>query len=169
MGTPACFCVMEHEDGSMVAFNSVVLAGNLTRDPELRYLGTGTAVCELRLAVSRVWKGKDGQRHEDVCFIDVTLWNRTAEVAAQYLKKGKPVLVHGNLEYNQWVDKKTNEKRSKHRIRGNAFQFLGEGRGPRDQENGRDNAKPAEPPPEVMEEESSGDEAPMDMDEKAVF
>jgi single-strand DNA-binding protein len=153
----------------MVAFNSVVLAGNLTRDPELRYLATGTALCEIRLAVSRVWKGKDGQRHEDVCFIDVTFWNRTAEVAAQYLKKGKPVLVHGNLEYDQWVDKKTNEKRSKHKIRGNALQFLGEGRGARDPGNGRDGARPAPAPPEGVEDEAEDEAATVGTDEKEPF
>lgn len=153
----------------MVAFNSVVLAGNLTRDPELRYLASGVAVCDLRLAVSRYWKGKDGQRHEDVCFIDVTFWNRAAEVAAQYLKKGRPVLVQGNLEYHQWVDKKTNEKRSKHQIRGNAMQFLGDGKGTRDNGDGNRGGRPADPPPEPIEEESEDDTAAVGLDEKEPF
>ncbi len=153
----------------MVAFNSVVLAGNLTRDPELRYLASGAAVCDLRLAVSRVWKGKDGQKHEDVCFIDVTFWNRTAEVAAQYLKKGKPVLVQGNLEYQQWVDKKTNEKRSKHKVRGNAMQFLHDGRVSRDGGNGGPNTGSASPPPEPVEEEQEDDVASVGVDDKEPF
>ena len=108
----------------MVNFNSVVLAGQLTRDPELRYLPDGKACCDLRLSVSRVWKGKDGQNHKDVCFVDVVLWNRTAEVAAQYLNKGRSVLVHGRLECLTWIDKRAGEKRSKHRVVGNSIQFL---------------------------------------------
>lgn len=153
----------------MVAFNSVVLAGNLTRDPELRYLGSGSAVCDLRLAVTRYWKGKDGQKHEDVCFIDVTLWNRTAEIAAQYLRKGRPVLVHGSLELEQWVDKKTNEKRSKHKVRGNAIQFLGEPGGSRDRGEGGQGARSAPPPPELIEEESEDEVATVSLDEKEPF
>lgn len=153
----------------MVSFNSVVLAGNLTRDPELRYLDTGTAVCELRLAVSRSWKGKDGEKHEDVCFIDVTLWNRMAEVAAQYLKKGRPVLIHGNLEYHQWVDKKTNERRSKHRIRGNAMQFLGNPNEGRNGGNGREGDRLAPPPAEPVEEGVDDEAAAVGLDDKEPF
>lgn len=140
----------------MVSFNSVVLAGNLTRDPELRYTANGAAVCDLRLAVSHIWKGKDGQKHEQVCFVDVVFWNRTAEVAAQFLKKGKPVLVHGRLEYQQWIDKKTNEKRSKHCVCGNAMQFLN-GAGPRE-ESGSKRAERTEEP-EGVEDEHEPEEA----------
>lgn len=104
-------------------FNRVELAGNLTFDPELRQAG-GTSVTELRMAVNRVWFDKEGQKKEEVLYIDATFWGKQAETACQYLHKGSNVFVEGNLKMDQWDDKNTGEKRSKIRVNGEKFHFL---------------------------------------------
>lgn len=109
----------------MANFNQVVLAGNLTRDPELRYTPSGTAVADLRLAVNTPYKGKSGQVEENTLFIDVTVWGRQAELVAQYLKKGRQVLIDGRLDYEEWEAKDGGGKRSRHRVTANRVQFLG--------------------------------------------
>lgn len=109
----------------MASFNQVTLVGNLTRDPELRYTPAGTAVCDVSLAVNEKWKGKDGQMNEEVSFVDCVCWGRTAEVAAQYLKKGRSCLVSGRLKQDRWDDKTTGAKRSKINVVVNVIQFLG--------------------------------------------
>ena len=99
----------------MASFNKVILMGNLTRDPEVRYIASGSAVCTLGLAVNRTWYDKKaGQKREEVTFVDVTLWDRTAEVAGEYLSKGRPVLIEGYLKMETWQDKQTGGNRSKH-------------------------------------------------------
>ncbi len=113
----------------MASFNRVVLVGNLTRDPQVRYTTGGTAVSEIGLAVNRQWYDKQSnQKREETTFVDVTLWGRQAEVAGEYLSKGRPVLIEGRLQLDQWEDKQSGEKRSKLRVVGETMQLLG-GRG----------------------------------------
>ncbi|MCH7990063.1 MAG: single-stranded DNA-binding protein [Planctomycetes bacterium] len=101
----------------MASFNRVILMGNLTRDPQVRYTPGGTAVTDIGLAVNRTWFDKTTQqKREDVTFIDVTLWGRQAEVAGEYLSKGRSVLIEGRLQLDQWDDKETGQKRSKLKV-----------------------------------------------------
>jgi single-strand DNA-binding protein len=100
-------------DLRMPDLNKVCLAGRLTREPELRYTPQGVAVCKLGLAVSRIYKGRDGERKEDTCFVDVTVWEKMAEYIGQRLHQGAPVLVEGRLKSDSWEDKSTGQKRSK--------------------------------------------------------
>lgn len=104
-------------------FNRVVLLGNLTRDCELRYLPSGGAVCTTGIATNRKFKKTDGSQGEEVCFIDITFFGRTAEIANQYLGRGKKVLVEGRLKLDQWTDQ-TGVKRSKHSITVETLQML---------------------------------------------
>jgi single-strand DNA-binding protein len=108
----------------MPQLNKVFLMGNLTRDPELRYAPSGSAVTELGLAVNRSWTGKDGDRKEEVLFIDVTVWDRQAETCCQYLKKGRPIHVEGYLKMDEWTDKTTGDKRTKVKVQAERIQFL---------------------------------------------
>ena len=108
----------------MASLNKVFLMGNLTRDPELRYTPSGSAVTDLPLAVNRTWTGKDGERKEEVLFVDVTVWDRQAETCCQYLKKGRGVHVEGSLKLESWDDKTTGEKKSKIKVSAERVQFL---------------------------------------------
>ena len=108
----------------MAQLNKVFLMGNLTRDPELRRLANGTAVTDLGLALNRSFMGKDGEKREEVVFIDVTVWDRQAETCCQYLKKGRAVHVEGFLKMDTWEDKNTGEKRSKVKVQADRVQFL---------------------------------------------
>ena len=92
--------------------NRVLLAGRLTRDPELSYLPSGTAVCKMGLAVSRFYRTQDGERKEETSFFNIKVWSKQAEYCGQYLKKGRPVLIEGSLRSNEWEDKTTGQKRS---------------------------------------------------------
>lgn len=112
----------------MANYNKVILAGNLTRDPELRYTPKGTAIAKIGLAINRSWKTESGETKEEVTFVDVDAFGRTAEVISQYLKKGRPILVEGRLRYETWDDKQTNAKRSKLGVVLENFQFLDSGR-----------------------------------------
>ena len=89
----------------MVNLNQVLLIGNLTRDPELRYTPQGTAVTTIRIAVNRAYKDRAGQMQKDTCFVNVVVWAQMAEVCNQYLQKGKPVFVEGRLQSRSWQDK----------------------------------------------------------------
>ncbi|MEM7812299.1 MAG: single-stranded DNA-binding protein [Planctomycetota bacterium] len=103
-----------------------MLLGNLTRDPEVRYTPGGTAVANLGLAVSRQWYDKQAnERKEETTFVDIELWGRTAEVAGEYLAKGRSVFVEGRLKLDQWDDKQTGQKRSKLKVVGETMQMLG--------------------------------------------
>ena len=110
----------------MSGYNRVILIGNLTRDPEVRYTPQGVAVCDLRLAVTtkRGSSRDGGERRDETLFIDATVWERNAENAQQYLAKGRPVLVEGRLIEDSWDDKSTGEKRSKVKITVDRMQFL---------------------------------------------
>src|SRR3954467_2318085 len=113
----------------MASFNKVILAGNLTRDPELRYTPKGTAVAKIGLAVNRQWKSESGEQKEEVSFIDIEAWGRQAEVIAQYMKKGSPLFVEGRLKLDSWEDKNTKQKVSKLKVVLEGFNFIG---GPRE-------------------------------------
>ncbi len=109
----------------MANFNKVLLMGNLTRDPEVRYTPKGTAIASFGLAVNRKWTDDSGQQHEEVTFVDVDLWSRQAEIAQQYLRKGSPLFVEGRLKLDQWDDKQSGQKRSKLKVIGERIQLLG--------------------------------------------
>jgi single-strand DNA-binding protein len=108
----------------MANFNKVIIAGNLTRDPELRYTPKGTAVAKFGVAINRSWKSETGEKKEEVIFVDVDAWERQAEVIAQYFRKGRPILVEGRLQLDTWEDKNTHEKKSKLKVRLETFSFL---------------------------------------------
>ncbi len=110
----------------MASFNRVILLGNLTRDPQVRYTPGGTAVSEIGLAVNRTWfDQKTNSRREEVTFVDVTLWGRQAEVAGEYLAKGRQVLIEGRLQLDTWDDKESGQKRSKLRVVGENMTMVG--------------------------------------------
>lgn len=111
----------------MANFNKVILAGNMTRDPELRYTPKGTAIAKFGLAINRNWTGEDGQKREEVTFVDVDAFGKQAEVIGQYLRKGRPVLVEGRLKLDQWDDKQTGQKRSRLGVVLESFSFLDSG------------------------------------------
>ncbi|NDC63044.1 MAG: single-stranded DNA-binding protein [Planctomycetia bacterium] len=115
----------------MASFNRVVLLGNVTRDPELRYISSGTAVTDIGLAVNDRRKTASGEWVEETTFVDVTLWGRTAEVAGEYVTKGSPLLIEGRLKLDTW--EKDGKKNSKLRVVGERMQLLGsrQGDGPR--------------------------------------
>lgn len=102
-----------------------MLIGNLTRDPEIKYTPKGTAIAEIGLAVNRTYTTDAGEKREECTFIDVELWGRQAELAGEYLKKGRPVFIEGRLKLDTWDDKQTGQKRSKMRVVGEQMQFLG--------------------------------------------
>ena len=108
----------------MADLNKVFLMGRLTFDPELRRTPSGTAVTELRMATTRTWSGRDGERREETLFIDVTVWDRQAENCCQFLRKGSSIHVEGSLKMDTWDDKTTGEKRSKIRVQADRVQFL---------------------------------------------
>ena len=108
----------------MANFNRVILAGNLTRDPELRYTPKGVAIAKFGLAINRTWKAETGETKEEVTFVDVDAFGRQAEVVAQYMKKGRPFLVEGRLKLDQWEDKNTHQKQSKLKVVLEGFSFI---------------------------------------------
>ena len=141
----------------MASYNKVLLMGNLTRDPEVRYTPKGTAIATLGLAVNRRWTTETGEQKEEVTFVDVEVWGRQAETVGQYLSKGKPIFVEGRLRLDSWEDKESGQKKSKLKVVCERFQFVGAPSGrqefkdqpPSDEgarPSGRD-ARPAPPPP----------------------
>ncbi len=108
----------------MASLNKVMLIGNLTRDPEVKYTPKGTALADLRLAVNRKFKSSDGESREEVTYLDVVVWDKRAEVIAKYLHKGDPIFIEGRLQMEQWDDKATGQKRSKISVVAENFEFL---------------------------------------------
>ena len=131
----------------MASFNKVILLGNLTRDPEVRYTPKGSAVCDLGLAVNRNYTLDNGEKREEVTFVDVVLWARLAEIAGEYLKKGRPVFIEGRLQMDSWDDKQTGQKRTKLRVVGETMQLLGSRPGGASGGTGGSEAPEAERPP----------------------
>ena len=110
----------------MASFNKVILMGNLTRDPELRYTPKGTAIAKIGMAVNRIWTNEAGEKKEEVTFVDVDVFGRTAENVGQYMRKGRPILVEGRLKLDQWDDKQTGAKEEQARsVVAETVQFLG--------------------------------------------
>ena len=109
----------------MASLNKVMLIGNLTRDPEIKYTPKGTAIADIGLAVNRNYTTESGEKREEVTFIDVTLWGRVAEIVGEYCKKGRPLFVEGRLQLDTWDDKQTGQKRSKLKVVGDNIQLLG--------------------------------------------
>src|SRR3954470_7146606 len=109
----------------MASYNKVILVGNLTRDPELRYTPKGMAIAKVGLAINRNWTSESGEKKEEVTFVDVDIFGRTAENVAQYMKRGRPILVEGRLRLDQWDDKQTGQKRSRLGVVAETVQFLG--------------------------------------------
>src|SRR3954471_5065113 len=109
----------------MANFNKVILIGNITRDPELRYTPKGMAIAKIGMAINRTWKSETGESKEEVTFVDVDAFGRQAETIAQYLKKGSPLMVEGRLRLDQWDDKQSGQKRSRLGVVLEGFQFLG--------------------------------------------
>lgn len=109
-----------------LSLNKVIVAGNLTRDPQTKFLAGDKAVCEFGMAINRRWKGSNGEAKEDTTFVEVQAWGRTAELVGQYLTKGSPAYVEGRLSQETWEDKKDGTKRSKTRIVADTVQFLGQ-------------------------------------------
>jgi single-strand DNA-binding protein len=158
----------------MANLNKVMLMGNLTRDPEVRYTPKGTAVAELGMAINRVYSAENGEKREETTFVDVTLWGRTAEIAGEYLKKGRPVFIEGRLQLDTWDDKQTGQKRSKLKVVGEAMQLMGsrgggegggEGGGGREEHAGGGprrsaDAPPKQKPPADPDLEPEGDDIP---------
>lgn len=109
----------------MASFNKVIIAGNLTRDPELRYTPKGTAIANISLAVNHKWTNEAGEKKEEVTFVDCSAFGRTAETLGQYMRKGRPLLVEGRLRQETWDDKATGAKRSRLTVVIESCQFLG--------------------------------------------
>ena len=126
----------------MASYNRIVLMGNLTRDPQLSYTPANTAVCKFGIATNKKWRDRDGNNREDVCFVDCTVFGRAAETFNQYMRKGRPALVEGRLQLDQWTTPE-GEKRSKHQVLVDNFTFVG-GRG--DDQGGYGGGAPAEVP-----------------------
>jgi single-strand DNA-binding protein len=153
----------------MASFNKVILAGNLTRDPELRYLPKGTAVAQFSLAVNRTWKSESGEAKEEVNFIDVEAFGRQAEVIAQYMRKGRPLLVEGRLKQDSWEDKTTHQKKSKLKVVLEGFTFI-DSKGPEGGSSSPDAprrpaAAPGAPAASKPADAPEGDSAPIEEDD----
>ncbi len=128
----------------MTGFNRVVLIGNLTRDPELRQIPSGTSVAELGLATNERYRNREGELAESTCFVDVVAWGRQAETCSQYLVKGAPVLVEGRLQFDQWQTAE-GQKRNKLRVRADRIRFMGRASSP---QGGRNEGRPAASAPD---------------------
>ena len=109
----------------MASFNKVVLLGNLTRDPEIRQIPSGSVVASFGIASNRKFKDAAGQDKEEVTFVDCSAFGKVGEIIGQYCKKGRQILVEGRLRYETWEDKTTNAKRSKLTVVVESFQFIG--------------------------------------------
>lgn len=148
----------------MASYNKVLLLGNLTRDPEVRYTPKGSAVADLGIAVNRQYTLDSGEKREEVTFVDVTFWGRTAEIAGEYLKKGRPVFIEGRLQLDTWDDKQSGQKRSKLKVIGEMMQMLGSrpGGGAEMEEGGGPSrpARSSAPPPKNAAAEPDDDEIP---------
>jgi single-strand DNA-binding protein len=108
----------------MASLNKIILIGNLTRDPEVRYTPKGSAVCDVSIAVNRKWKDDAGKVNEDVTYVEIVVWGKTAEHVGQYLKKGSSACFEGRLQMETWDDKTTGQKRSKLKVVAETVQFL---------------------------------------------
>lgn len=139
----------------MANLNKVMLIGNVTRDPEIKYTPKGSAVTDLGIAVNRVFTPDGGEKREETTFVDVTLWGRQAEIAGEYCKKGRSIYIEGRLQLDSWEDKASGQKRSKLRVVGENFQLLGPRPGGAGGSGGSDEEY-SDRPPQRREQPSSG-------------
>jgi single-strand DNA-binding protein len=140
-----------------------MLMGNLTRDPELKYTPKGTAVAELSMAINRSYTTDANEKREEVTYVDVELWGRSAEIANEYLRKGRSVYIEGRLKLDQWEDKQTGQKRSRMRVVGESMQMLGSREGGSGSGgSGDEGYSPARPParPSSRPEDGAGARRP---------
>lgn len=144
----------------MASFNRVVLMGNITRDPQVRYLQSGIAVCDLGLAVNERRKGPNGESIEEVTFVDVTLWERSAEIAGEYLRKGSPVLIEGRLKMDRWTDKNDGQPRTKLKVTGDRLVLVGTRGGPQGEGDGGPGRSEEGPPPQQQQRPAARSSAP---------
>ncbi len=142
-------------------YNRVIIAGNLTRDPEVRFLANEKAVCNLGMAINRRYRGKDGETQEETTFVDVEAWGRTAELVGQYLTKGRGALVEGRLKLDAWEDKDGN-KRSKIKVVADSVQFL-------DSRGAGDAARQDGPRPDVRAEPVRSEQPTPEADDEPPF
>ncbi|MCG3149339.1 MAG: Single-stranded DNA-binding protein [Verrucomicrobiae bacterium] len=150
----------------MANFNKVMLMGNLTRDPEVRYTPKGTAIATIGMAVNRTWTTESGEKKEEVTFVDVDVWGKQAETIGQYMSKGKPIFIEGRLKLDSWDDKESGQKRSKLKVVCEAFQFIGAPKGnaefsekpPARTGGGSRPAPPARPAEEDVPQSGGGDD-----------
>ena len=136
----------------MASLNKVMLIGNVTRDPEVKFTPKGSAVADLGLAVNRVYTNQSGEKTEEVTYVDVELWGRLDEIAGEYAKKGRPVFIEGRLRLDSWEDKQSGQKRNRLKVVAEGLQLLGSrpggGGGSADYEGeGEAAAKPPRPAP----------------------
>jgi single-strand DNA-binding protein len=115
----------QHRKHMAASFNQVTLLGNITREVDVRYTPQGTAIADIGLAINRSWKNDRGEKQEETTFVDVTLWAKVAEVAAEYCHKGDPLFVSGRLHLDTWDDKQTGQRRTKLKVIGETIQLLG--------------------------------------------
>ena len=160
----------------MPNLNKVMLMGNLTRDPEIKYTPKGTAIANFGMAINRNYSTEGGEKREEVTFIDIEAFGRTAEIIGEYFKKGRPIFIEGRLKLDTWDDKQTGQKKSKLRVVADSFEFLGSreggatGGGGESSEGGRSESrptssfkKPAAPPPRAPADpdlDAEGDDIP---------
>lgn len=154
----------------MASFNKVILLGNLTRDPELRFTPKGQAVARIGLAVNRTYKTESGESREEVTFIDIDAWGKQAELIGQYLRKGSPLFVEGRLKLDQWDDKNTGQKVSKLRVVMESFQFVGaprsgDGGGPPPSQGASSSPPPRVQRPSTPSGPDTGDGPPTEVDD----
>ncbi len=145
----------------MANLNRVFLAGNLTRDPEVRYIPSGKAVADLSLAINRKYKTATGESKEDTCFVNVVVWGRQAETAGEYLRKGSMILVEGSLRYDQW--EANGEKRSRLRVNADRVQFLDRSKSGGGEAGRREEALPpaaGEAEPAALDSKTDEDDLP---------
>lgn len=136
---------MDKVGAIMASYNKVILMGNLTHNPEVRYTPKGTAVCDLGLAINRTYTNDAGEQQKEVTFLEVTFWGRKAEVAQQYLTKGRPIFIEGRLQLDTSEDPKTGKPRNRVRIVAESFEFLGS-RGDREEGGGGGGPPPQRAP-----------------------
>ena len=162
----------------MPNLNKVMLIGNITRDPEVRYTPKGTAVTDISLAINRTYSLDDGERREETTYVDVTYWGRQAEVIGEYMKKGRPIYVEGRLQLDQWEDKTTGQSRSRLKVVGDNFQFLGgrdDGGGGQarsnqgGEEHPQQNYQQSAPPQQSAPAQQGGGYEPIDDDDDIPF
>ena len=154
----------------MPSFNKVILIGNLTRDPELRYTQSGVAIAKISLAINRSWRTETGEMKEEVTFVEVEAFRKQAETLSQYVRKGRPLMVEGRLKLDQWEDKQSGQKRSRLGVVLESFQFLDSGN--RNQEDSHGGASPSptrprtsQPQPSATQSTTEDDSPPQEDDD----